>query len=279
MQVEAETETEDQVLEIETGEDQEQVVDNNDQQVETPADEVVVSIGDEKPEDEEDNPGDTNWVRELRKKNREDKRRIKELEDQLRARQEVQPPTLGKKPTLADFEYDDEKFSEALEQWQLRKFQADDRQRQIEQQQVEQQKAWQDKLQTYTKARSELKVSDYEDAEALAQESFNITQQGVILQGADNPALLIYALGKNPKKLKELSDINDPVKFAFAIAKLETQLKVTNRKAPPPPEKVIQGTGRVSGSVDSTLERLREEANKTGDMTKVMEYKRKQKKA
>ena len=66
----------------------------------------------------------------------------------------------------------------------------------------------------------------------------------------------------------------DPVKFAFAVAKLETQLKVTNRKAAPPPESTVRGTGRVSGAVDSTLERLRADAEKTGDYSKVMQYKR-----
>ena len=97
-----------------------------------------------------------------------------------------------------------------------------------------------------------------------------------MLQGADNPALVIYALGKNPKKAKELAAITDPVKFAFAVAKLESQLKVTNRKAPPPPEKTMRGTGPGSGAVDSTLERLREEAARTGDMTKVIRYKAEQ---
>ena len=111
------------------------------------------------------------------------------------------------------------------------------------------------------------------DAEAIAQEVFNVTQQGVILQGAENPALVIYALGKNPKKAAELAKNTDPVKFAFAVAKLEKELKVTNRRAAPAPERVIQGTGRVSGAVDSTLERLREEAARTGNMTKVIQYK------
>ena len=94
-----------------------------------------------------------------------------------------------------------------------------------------------------------------------------------MLQGADNPALVIYALGKNPKKAKELADIKDPVKFAFAVAKLEKELKVTNRRAAPPPERVVSGTGRSSGAVDSTLERLREDAARTGNMTKVIAYK------
>ena len=118
-------------------------------------------------------------------------------------------------------------------------------------------------------------MRDYEDAEAFALETFNVTQQGIVLQGSDNPALIIYALGKSQKRAKELASIKDPVKFAFAVAKLETQLKVTNRKAAASPERTItSGGGRISGSVDSTLERLREEALKTGDLSKVMAYKR-----
>ena len=64
------------------------------------------------------------------------------------------------------------------------------------------------------------------------------------------------------------------MKFAFAVAKLETQLKVTQRKAATAPERTVQGTGNKSGTVDSTLERLRAEAAKSGDFTKVLQYKK-----
>jgi len=69
------------------------------------------------------------------------------------------------------------------------------------------------------------------------------------------------------------------VKFAFAVAKLETNLKVTTRKASSRPEKKISGTARPSGSVDNTLERLRTDAEKTGDYSKVFQYKRQKKSA
>ena len=96
----------------------------------------------------------------------------------------------------------------------------------------------------------------------------------MILQGADNPALVVYALGKNTKRAKEIASIKDPVKFAFAVAKLETTLKVNSRKTPPPPEKTVSGSGNSSGTVDSTLERLRGEASKSGDFSKVIAYKK-----
>ena len=238
------------------------------------SDEVIVSIGEEAPPPEEQTHA-PEWVRELRKTNRELQRQNRELQGKLQstAQTETKPVVLGKKPSLEEHDYDAEKFEAALADWFERKRQADEAQAKQEAEVMNQQKAWQAKLDGYGKAKAELRVKDFEDAEAVAQELFNITQQGVVLQGADNPALVIYALGKNPKKAKELSDIKDPVKFAFAVAKLEKELKVTNRKAAPPPERIVSGTGRVSGAVDSTLERLREEAARTGNMTKVIQYK------
>jgi hypothetical protein len=238
------------------------------------SDEVIVSIGEEAPPPEEQTHA-PEWVRELRKTNRELQRQNRELQGKLQstAQTETKPVVLGKKPTLEDSDYDSEKFEAALADWFDRKRQADEANAKQEAEVMTQQKAWQAKLDGYGKAKAELRVKDFDDAEAVAQELFNITQQGIVLQGADNPALVIYALGKNPKKAKELSDIKDPVKFAFAVAKLEKELKVTNRKAAPPPERIVSGTGRVSGAVDSTLERLREEAARTGNMTKVIQYK------
>lgn len=236
-------------------------------------DELIVTIGEEAPPQEEEKPA-PEWVRELRKQHRELQKRNRELEAKLTQDQAPKAPEIGKKPTLEDFDYDAEKFENSLAQWFERKRQADEQAAKVQADIEKQQQEWQAKLQGYGKAKAELKVKDYDDAEGIVQESFNTTQQGVILQGADNPALLVYALGKNPKKAKELASISDPVKFAFAIAKLETQLKVTNRKAASPPEKTVQGTGRVSGTVDSTLDRLRAEAEKTGNYSKVMAYKR-----
>jgi hypothetical protein len=238
------------------------------------SDEVIVSIGEEAPPPEEQTQA-PEWVRELRKTNRELQRQNRELQSKLQstAQTETKPVVLGKKPTLEDHDYDADKFEVALADWFDRKRQADEVQAKQEAEVMTQQKAWQAKLDGYGKAKAELRVKDFEDAEAIAQELFNVTQQGIVLQGADNPALVIYAIGKNPKKAKELSEIQDPVKFAFAVAKLEKELKVTNRKAAPPPERIVSGTGRVSGAVDSTLERLREEAARTGNMTKVIQYK------
>jgi hypothetical protein len=240
-------------------------------------DDIFVTIGDEPaPEREKAAP---QWVRDLRKENREDKRRIRELEEKLAKPAHVEAAiVIGKKPSLADddIDYDEDKFESALTAWHDRKRKADDQELQARKAGEESESAWKERLGAYEEAKSGLKVKDYEDAEDVARSSLNVTQQGIIIQGAENPALVIYALGKNPKKAKELAGITDHVKFAFAIAKLEGQLKMTSRKAPPAPERTVTGSGKVSGAVDNTLERMRAEAEKTGDYSKVTAYKRQQ---
>ena len=241
-------------------------------------DEVVVTIGEEEPQAQEEQTHAPEWVRELRKTNRELQRQNRELQGRLQAAPpEIKPVVIGNKPKLQDHDYDSDKYEEALSSWFERKRKNDDVNAQQDAEVQNQNRAWQSKLDSYTKAKAELRVKDFEDAEAVAQELFSVTQQGVMLQGADNPALVIYALGRNPKKAKELAEIKDPVKFAFAVAKLEKDMKVTNRKQAPAPERVVTGTGRSSGAVDSTLERLREEAARTGNMSKVVAYKRQKK--
>lgn len=233
--------------------------------------EVIVTIGDEKPAEEEEQAPD--WVRDLRRKNREDQKRIRELEAKLQQAQPQQAvPRLGPKPTLEGMDYDSQKYEAALEQWYSQKRQVDEFQSRVKQAEQQQMQAWQAKLEAYGAAKQSLKVRDYDDAEATVQESLNTVQQGVLLQGADNPAMVVYALGKNPKKAKELAAITDPVKFAFAVAKLEAQLKVAPKKTPPPPEGAIRSTAPISGTVDSNLDRLRAEAERTGDYSKVFKY-------
>jgi len=252
---------------------------DDDQEDEDDEDEVVISIGEESPPQDEEVRAPA-WVRELRKSNREKERKIRELEAKLNAAPatETKPVALVSKPTLESCDYDSDEYEQKLAAWYEHKREYDAAEANVAAQRDAEAKAWQDKLDSYAKAKASLKVRDYDEAEATALDTFDVTQQGIVLQGSDNPALLIYAIGKSAKRAKELAAITDPVKFAFAVAKLETQLKVTNRRATTAPERTITTSGgRVSGSIDSQLERLRAEALKTGDLSKVMEYKRRKK--
>ena len=71
---------------------------------------LVVQIGDEEPEAEPEQAPE--WVRDLRKRDRENQKRIKELEAQLNKPTEV--AALPAKPKLDDFDYDTDAFEAAL---------------------------------------------------------------------------------------------------------------------------------------------------------------------
>ena len=239
--------------------------------------EIVVSIGNEEPPPEPDASQEAPaWVKDLRKQNREQQKRIRELERSMQApaaqgETNTAPP---KKPTLADVDYDTGAYEAKLDDWYKAKAAYDSQEAKRQQERDAVKGAWEAKLTGYNTAKAELKAKDFEDAEAVIADTLSTTQQGIILDGAEKPALLIYALGKNPKKAAELAAITNPVAFAAAIGRLEASLKVTQRKPSAAPEQIPSGNAPKSGSVDNTLERLRAEAEKTGNYSKVMAYKR-----
>jgi len=246
----------------------------------------VVTIGDEpvtEVEDEEtgaENQETPGWVKKVRKRDRklekENKRLKKQLEEMSKPTETIKPVELGDKPTLASCKYDDTKYETELISYYERKRKVDEQAAEKAKVVESQNKKWQVRQEKYVSLKEEHSFKDFEDAEELVSNTFSQTQQGIIVQGADDSALLVYALGKNPKKLEELSKITDPVDFAFKVAKLESQLKVSDRKAPKPEKRVKTGkAGGISGSSDKTLERLREEASRTNDYSKVTAYKQK----
>ncbi len=272
----AETQVDDELLNDEP-EVVEEEVETPEVETETPettedeTDEIEVHIEGESPPPEEDEQTAPQWVRDVRKDNREKAKRIRELEAKLATNvAPTQVAAVGAKPTLAACDYDEDRFDSELTQWHERKRNADAEAQKKQDEATNAQKAWQTKLDDYGKQKSSLKVRDFEDAEAQAQEVLSVTQQGIILSGSSSPARIVYALGKNPKKAQELASITDPVKFAVAIGNLEMKLKDTPRKAAPMPENVVRGSGR--GVSDQTLARLEAEAEKSGDRSKIAAY-------
>jgi len=288
---------EDQVIdeEIVDNHEEEIIVNANDSETEESTEEPVISqesdeedrvvtIGEPETvseETEEEKPETPGWIKTVRKSNRnltsENKKLKRQLEELTKPKEEV--IDLGEKPTLSKCEYDDKKYETELIGYYERKRKVEEQQAQKAHVVEDQKKQWQGKQERYAQLRKEHSFKDFQDAEEVVIDTFNQTQQGIIVQGAEDSALLVYALGKNPAKLEELSKITDPVDFAFKVAKLESQLKVTGRKAPRPEKRITGGkAGGVSGNGDSTLDRLREDAAKTGDYSAVTAYKRKLKK-
>jgi hypothetical protein len=243
--------------------------------------EVVITIGDEAPpasnDDEIEGKPAPAWVKELRKEARELKKRNRELEQEKASREAANAPaapTVGEKPTLESCDYDAETYAEKLLSWTDAKRKADDAAKAARAEQEAAQAAWQKKLDGYKTAAASLKVEDFDGAEHVVREVMNQTQLAIMLNGADKPEVLVYALGRSPAKAKELAAIKDPVKFAFAVAKLETQIKATPKAAPPAPERAVRGTAGGSISIDNARARLEAEADRTGDRSKLIAYDR-----
>jgi len=245
---------------------------------ETESDEVIVTFEGEVQPKEEETKTAPPWVKELRKSHKDQLREIKRLEAELeKAKPQPEPVSVvGEKPTLSGCDFDGEVFERELLTWNDRKKQVEAEEERKRKKQTEHEQAWQERLSTFAKLKAELKVNDYDETEAEVTQALNQTQQGIVVQYTKNPASFIYALGKNEARLKEVAGITDPITFAFAVRDLEAKVSVT-KKTPPPPETVPVRSGSVGGGMDNSLDRLRAEAEKTGDYTKVHQYKAQQK--
>jgi hypothetical protein len=212
---------------------------------------------------------------------REKRRREKELEQEVRelrakvattASTPSQVPTLGKKPTAASYDFDDEKYEAALLKWHDDKRKVDEHQARVQQEQQEAQRRAQETAARYATKAKELAAPDFADAEGAVVDAFDLTQQGILMGKAKDAATLVYALGKSPAKLKKLAAIKDPLDFVVALKDLERGMTVTTRK-PPEPEETVRGSSTSSTKSDPHLERLERIADRTGDRTAIIKYK------
>lgn len=219
-------------------------------------------------------------IKEIRKQERDRERRIKELEAKLDEYQKPEPIELGEKPTLEGVGFDAEEFEKQLDEWKEKKFKLEQQEAQKREEQEKSEKAWRDKLSAYEakKAQIKTKVRGFDEAEENVRDVLSQMQQAMIIDGADNPDLLIYHLGTNPKTLKELAAITSPSQFAFKAAKLDAQIEKVPRKPQTSPERKPSGSASFNNGSDKRLEELEREADRTGDRTKIIEYKRSLKK-
>ena len=264
----------------EVEEEIEQPEQEQEQELQEEPEELTVSIGEEEQptEEEEERHNAPAWVKELRKERKQLARENRELKAKLAAPPaQPQQVVIGPKPTLAGHDYDEEKFEAELSAWHEKKRKVDE---DIAKKQAAETAAnadWNKRLDAYKNAPTRKKMEDFDDAEAAALDVLSVTQQAIIVRGIESPdaqAAMIYALGRTPKKAKEIAAIQDPVQFAFAIAKLESQMKVTPRKTAPTPDKAVRGSAPVSGAVDKKLAQLEADADRNGDRSKLIAYKK-----
>jgi hypothetical protein len=177
-------------------------------------------------------------------------------------------PVVTKKPEY--FDYDSEEDYEKA----MVSFIESEREKQTQIQ--SQQQEIQEVVKNYEDGKSSLRKKyksfrDFDEVEEVVVENLSPDKVEAILKGADDPSFLVYAVGKSPKLLKELSSISDPIRFAAKVGKIEDKMKSSMKKkaAAPAPERKVKG---AKGSVgQNTLEKLREK----GDIKGAIAYRRK----
>lgn len=266
---------------------------DNDGNVIPPADNdgIIVAIGAEptlgtESEDDEliDGQPAPQWAKDLRKKAREDARKIRELEaaavTRPAAAKEPDAIVVGDKPTLESCEFDADKFESDLLAWSDRKAKAEQQERDRNERKTKADTAYATRLNAYTVGAAALKVTDFEASEKLIEQSLTPMQQSIIVKHAKNAALFVYALGRDAVKLKELATITDPVEFAYQMAATEKDIK-TMPKSKFTAEKRPEGGGGGGrpATTSAALDAARKEAERTGDYTQVNRIKSEQKAA
>jgi len=249
-----------------------------------PADdgEVEVTFG-EKPDDEtqedgEDDEDASSVIRNMRKREREKDRKLRQAErelEQLRKAQQPQTavPELPPKPTLESCGWDESEFEQKLIDWQKQASQVEQAKAKAQEQQQALVREAEAKRTAYQEGAKKLKVKDFADAEEEVVSIFDQARQSILLEASDNPALLVYALGKNPAQLERLSKITSLAKFAAELGKLEKDLKVSKPTKPAPADTNLRSNAPASGS-SKKLAQLEADAERTGDRTKLIAYKK-----
>jgi hypothetical protein len=225
--------------------------------------EIIFSDDPEQPAE-----NDSALIRHLREELKKTRRELQERPAPEQPKIEV-----GPRPTLESCEWDEDKHAEALDAWYDRRRQAEQQKTAGEKQAEAANEAFQADVQRFEGARASLKVAGAPEAIETALASLSLVQRAVIVKAADNAATVLAALGKHPARLTELAAIEDPIKLATAIVKLEGKIQMTKRKAPEP-EEVATGNASVRQGADAQLEKLEKEAARTGDRSSLIAYKR-----
>jgi hypothetical protein len=232
--------------------------------------EVVIAFSDDEQEEE------TPLVKKLRDQLREAQRQSRRVRNAPADDADPEPVVSERPRSVADFDYDEDRFNAALDdhiaakeqhgEWKLRQSARDNARQATQDEQakrVEQQ-------------RNALGVSDYDARSATVKDTLSDAQLAILINGADNPAQLIYALGRSQTRLGLLAGEDNLAKFAVMLGKMEKEIKVTKRSAPNPESQVRGATASLTQTEDKHLAKLEREADKSGDRSKVIAYRREQ---
>lgn len=237
-------------------------------------DELIIEL-----EGEPEAVDETPLVKQLRQQIKESHRKLAE-----RSREPEAEIVVGEYPELEDFDWDADKHRAAVLDWTKRDHAAKAQQSQRETAQKAQANDFQELQIKYRSSAAALLVrpEQFQEADEAVRSALPEQVQIALAKYCDNPAKVVLALHKYPARLAAITAEPDPLKQLFAIRDLERNLKVTTRRAAPPPEveTIQRGSAQISiPNADKEADRLLAKAQKTGNMDEYRAYKASRKKA
>ncbi|HCR3032585.1 TPA: phage capsid protein [Escherichia coli] len=227
------------------------------EQAEEQPDEYSLRVGDEEislteeDDDHVDGQPAPQWVKDLRKNNREKDKELRELRRQLEQVQsrptEQQPQqqtdVIPPKPTLESCDYDEEAFETALTDWHEKKGRAEQSKQQQERQQQEYQQRFQQRMEAHKQRAARLPVKDYQEMEEIVRAEVPDLHKEILIHCADEGSELIaYGLGKSQQLRQRVAAETDPIRAAFLLGQISKQVSLA-----PKPKKAIKPEPEVRG--------------------------------
>lgn len=232
-------------------------VETDGEQTEEQTDEYSLRVGDEEislaeeDDDHVDGQPAPQWVKDLRKNNREKDKELRELRRQLEQVQsrpaEQQPQqqadVIPLKPTLESCEYDEEAYEAALTDWHEKKGRAEQSKQQQQRQQQEYQQRFQQRVEAHKQRAANLPVKDYQEMEEIVRAEVPDLHKEILIHCADEGSELIaYGLGKSQQLRQRVAAETDPIRAAFLLGQISKQVSLA-----PKPKKAIKPEPEVRG--------------------------------
>ncbi|CAM7291101.1 Phage capsid protein [Enterobacter intestinihominis] len=227
------------------------------EQAEEQPEEYSLRVGDEEiplseeDDDHVDGQPAPQWVKDLRKNNREKDKELRELRRQLEQVQsrptEQQPQqqtdAIPPKPTLESCEYDEAAFEQAMTDWHEKKIRAEQQMQQKERQQQEYQQRFQQRVEAHKQRAAKLPVKDYQEMEEIVRAEVPDLHKEILIHCADEGSELIaYGLGKSQQLRQRVAAETDPIRAAFLLGQISKQVHLA-----PKPKKAIKPEPEVRG--------------------------------
>lgn len=230
--------------------------------------EAEVSLEGEAEAPAEEGEGESAVIRDFRKREREKDRELRELRAKVSTPPVQLPGDPGPEPTEEDFNYDVDRWKEALRKWHEDKHTFEGAQNAVKQhaEQIET-----NRRQAYQAAKTAQPIAGIEEAEKRVFDQVPEMMKNALLH-AKSPAL-VAVLDKYPDRMNAIAEkmTTDPAEALMMIGELRGKAKIVPKtRTAPNPERIVTGTASMASGGDKREEALAKGAQK--DPSKVNEY-------